>query len=105
MANAHTIGSTLWAMWESGDLHVSGWALDEIQLGQNRDEWFAFGVCPLCRAMVAAPRPADDPSHGDLHEHEAWHAATDYPVPDGLTGFLPEVWSAPGWVEALNLEG
>jgi len=69
-----------------GRAHMAGWMLTAIKgadtgsrdYGQTGD-WVGLGICPRCYATVITGR---EPSYGDqTWAHEAWHAATDYPIP------------------------
>jgi hypothetical protein len=66
----------------AGRPHLVGWTLSAIQ-GQGwapsgDDGWFAFGHCPRCHAMVATDEKR---LQDNQWAHEAWHAATDFPMP------------------------
>jgi hypothetical protein len=68
-----------------GKPHLRGWLLSAIKgeaTGQRDDGWLSYGICPRCHAMVVAD---DRHAYGDrTWAHEQWHAATDYPIPEGL---------------------
>lgn len=63
----------------AGKPHLSGWMQSAIMPMEEGGREFAN--CPRCFAMVVT----DDKGYGDLTwAHEQWHAATDYPIPEGL---------------------
>jgi hypothetical protein len=71
--------------WIEGAWHLIGWYLSAIA---TPEAWFGFAVCPRCFAMVQHDRrhPWDD----RRTQHERWHAATDWPVPDAITDTRPQ---------------
>jgi hypothetical protein len=74
----------------AGRLHMVGWQHSAIAAApgsrypdKTPREFHGVAHCPRCFAMISADE--DDLAYGDMTwAHERWHAATDYPVPDGL---------------------
>lgn len=70
---------------DDGKPHFSGWMCTAIKTeptGLRDSGWLALSVCPVCHALVLAD---DEHAFGDQRNaHEQWHAATDYPIPEGL---------------------
>ncbi|GAA4396070.1 hypothetical protein GCM10023088_78250 [Actinomadura verrucosospora] len=68
---------------EELSIGLAGWWVDVIEPVSGPR--VHYGVCPRCRAMVwyDGDAPASGPDDG-LKAHEAWHAATDHPVPAEL---------------------
>lgn len=70
-----------------GKIHLAGWRLSAIKgegfYVQGRevyDGWLSYATCPRCFAMVVSD---DKNGHVDrTWDHEMWHAATDYPIPN-----------------------
>ncbi|MER6816452.1 hypothetical protein ABT299_44925 [Spirillospora sp. NPDC000708] len=71
---------TVEPLYEGMPIGLAGWWVDVIEPASGPR--VHYGVCPRCGAMVwydgdAPARGSDD----GLKAHEAWHAATDHPIP------------------------
>lgn len=77
--------STAWFRMPNGRLRLRGWmssAILGLSTGGSDDGWTAFSSCPRCGVMVVGgPNEGEDSL---ITFHERWHAATDFPVPEGL---------------------
>jgi hypothetical protein len=75
-----------------GRWHLSGWMGHAILVGKAGRrlgevegwQWLAISVCPRCRATIVTETAWQVFPYGDQQwAHEDWHAATDYPHPEG----------------------
>lgn len=69
---------------DAGRIRLRGWMLTAIGDPYHPSGLVAVGICPLCSAMVMKDT---EHAYGDrTWNHEQWHAGTDCPVPESLTG-------------------